>query len=405
MKSGFTLLELLIVIAVLGLLAGIVLIAINPVEQLARTRDSNKKSDITSLGKAIEAYAVLNSKYPNATSTWGRTLINSGELKNLPTNNDPTVCANGFNQNGYCYKKDNNENAIIYTSLVSTLDTSQCGLSEGVFYAYSTKEGKASIVCTIGLTSEPNPDGGNFVSVNPNRVKQFAASLESRLRASLVGKWSFEGNANDTSGSGNNGTLIGGASITASCQNLGFSQCLSLDGSTGYIDLPQNSQFDSIGAGSFTMAAWVNLQEPMQAHNRFLVLEKSCGGTRLVSLMFLNSQKFAFGLSHGDETGVTGSSGSITTGDTYNYGEWHFVVGTRDSSGNIKLYINGVVKGQAISTLDLGNSLACNRIGKLGDEYTKGLIDEVAIYNQPLISSQIQHLYASGLIRHILASR
>jgi len=50
---GFTLLKLLIVIAVLGLLAGIVLIAINPVEQLARTIDSNKKSDITSLAKAI----------------------------------------------------------------------------------------------------------------------------------------------------------------------------------------------------------------------------------------------------------------------------------------------------------------------------------------------------------------
>lgn len=57
--KGFTLVELLIVIAIIGILAGAVLLVINPAEILARGRDSQRVSDLDTVAKAINL-AVAN---------------------------------------------------------------------------------------------------------------------------------------------------------------------------------------------------------------------------------------------------------------------------------------------------------------------------------------------------------
>lgn len=69
---GFTIVELLIVIVVIGVLASIVIVAYNGVQD--RARDARRKSDITSVQKKIELYAVTNETYPvttnNPKSNW-----------------------------------------------------------------------------------------------------------------------------------------------------------------------------------------------------------------------------------------------------------------------------------------------------------------------------------------------
>ena len=47
--SGFTLLEILLVVAAIAILAGIVIIAINPTKQLGDTRNAQRRSDVYSL--------------------------------------------------------------------------------------------------------------------------------------------------------------------------------------------------------------------------------------------------------------------------------------------------------------------------------------------------------------------
>lgn len=59
-KRGFTLLELVIVIAILGVLAGIVLIAINPSRQLADGRNTQRRSDVQAILNATYQYTVDN---------------------------------------------------------------------------------------------------------------------------------------------------------------------------------------------------------------------------------------------------------------------------------------------------------------------------------------------------------
>ncbi|MBU0727773.1 prepilin-type N-terminal cleavage/methylation domain-containing protein [Patescibacteria group bacterium] len=55
-KKGFTLIELLIVIGIIAILAGIVLVAVNPAQQFGKANDSERKSEIGTLLSAVYQY-------------------------------------------------------------------------------------------------------------------------------------------------------------------------------------------------------------------------------------------------------------------------------------------------------------------------------------------------------------
>ena len=52
-KSGFTLVELLVVIAIIAILAAVVVLIINPLELTKRGRDANRLTDLSNLQNAI----------------------------------------------------------------------------------------------------------------------------------------------------------------------------------------------------------------------------------------------------------------------------------------------------------------------------------------------------------------
>lgn len=63
-QLAFTMIELLIVIAILGILAVAVLAAINPVEQINRGRDTGSRSDAEQLLSAIDRFYAYKGYYP-----------------------------------------------------------------------------------------------------------------------------------------------------------------------------------------------------------------------------------------------------------------------------------------------------------------------------------------------------
>jgi len=70
-QTGFTIVELLIVIVVIGILAAITIVAYNGIQQ--RARDAQRQSDISTIKKALEVYYAANDRYPPGS---GSTSIN-----------------------------------------------------------------------------------------------------------------------------------------------------------------------------------------------------------------------------------------------------------------------------------------------------------------------------------------
>ena len=74
-RSGFTLLEILLVVAAIGILAGIVILALNPNKQLGDTRNAQRRADVNTILNGVYQY----------------TIDNSGTLPTIPTGTCPTT--------------------------------------------------------------------------------------------------------------------------------------------------------------------------------------------------------------------------------------------------------------------------------------------------------------------------
>lgn len=75
LKSGFTLIEVLVVIALIGLLAAITIIAINPARNFQDARNTQRRSDVTQILNAITQF----------TSEQGNSLAAFGSIPSCPT--------------------------------------------------------------------------------------------------------------------------------------------------------------------------------------------------------------------------------------------------------------------------------------------------------------------------------
>ena len=93
--KGFTMIELLIVIAVLGILAIAVLSAINPIEQINRGRDTGSRSDSEQLLSAIERYDAAQTLWPWQDSTGDSASLAWGKVTpSYPTGTNCTMVQN-----------------------------------------------------------------------------------------------------------------------------------------------------------------------------------------------------------------------------------------------------------------------------------------------------------------------
>lgn len=80
-EEGFTLVELMVVIVIIGLLATVVVINVMPAQDTARIRKA--EADIATLEQGIEMYRLNRMSYPSG-SDGLQALVSEGFIKRLP---------------------------------------------------------------------------------------------------------------------------------------------------------------------------------------------------------------------------------------------------------------------------------------------------------------------------------
>lgn len=143
LNRGFTIVELLIVVVIIGILAAIVIVAYNGVTQLAK--ESSIKSDLSNAKKKLELYKADNGSYPA-----NITQLGNADIKASKETYD--VSQNNFY---YCYNKVTGDFALGGRTTPTTggFIISSSGAVQKVPTVDGTK------VCqAIGLTGWDDPD-------------------------------------------------------------------------------------------------------------------------------------------------------------------------------------------------------------------------------------------------------
>ena len=127
--SGFTLIELIIVIAILGVLATTLLMAVNPTDQYAKAIDAKRKSELSSIQKALESYYQDNNgMYPLSDSEYriqdaNLGVINWGSSWGSYASVLPKEPATGKK---YAYYSPDGRSYYLYASLDRKTDLDMC---------------------------------------------------------------------------------------------------------------------------------------------------------------------------------------------------------------------------------------------------------------------------------------
>ncbi|MBP7708471.1 hypothetical protein KA107_02205, partial [Candidatus Pacearchaeota archaeon] len=200
------------------------------------------------------------------------------------------------------------------------------------------------------------------------------------LTEGLVGYWPLNGNASDYSGNGNDGTENGGV-IYASGK---VGQAGSFDGNDDSISLGNNALFNPITGENFTLSAWIY---PLSSSSTVILSH----GDNSYNFYLESGTHIQFAKAMVDNTRQNSSTTPVALS------QWHQVIITNTVGGNVSFYIDGAFVSSADFLYDYSYNNALS-IGSTITEgmYFEGLIDEVAIWNRSLNSTEISTLYNSG---------
>jgi hypothetical protein len=217
-----------------------------------------------------------------------------------------------------------------------------------------------------------------------------AGAASAALIDDLVAYYPFNGNANDESGSGNNGAVHG--AVLSEDRYGKPDKAYSFNGTDSYIEINNSSSLE-MGYSDYSIAAWI---KTAATSNNGRIFSKGSSGCLTGYMMRMGG----------------GNSAYIHFENAYNYGcytffwgsipvnddNWHCVVGVTDRKQGSKIYVDGKLDTERAvntSSYDLTNgrnpTIGKNDVGNYV-EFFKGEIDEVRVYRRTLSETEVQEL-------------
>ena len=255
--------------------------------------------------------------------------------------------------------------------------------------------GDLSSVTSLGLGVDGTSAAGMILFDDIRLYAQPGEMItpEAPSSAGLLAQYTFEGNANDSSGNGLHGTLA--SSQIASPGTGGQGSAVQLTPGT-YVDLGNPSALD-FGTGDWTITAWFKTGITGTGDaNKGTILGKggdSSGGHRFALIMSETNEGSVSLVCDDNATKEQAHSQTLT-----NDGQWHCVTGQREGT-EIRIFIDGQLEATADVAADYnlsGTSQHNAYIGAITDNSSgtrykllEGSVDDVTIYDRALSAGEI----------------
>lgn len=217
---------------------------------------------------------------------------------------------------------------------------------------------------------------------------------------SLKGWWPFSGNAVDSSGNGNDGTVYG---CTLAADRFGnANSAYNFDGISNYIYIPANPSFvHSLElTKDVSIAAWVKSTVYNPSSGQAQIFWR--GDTSPAHdpyMLYLISGNLDFRRDIDPGGTITNEIGFSTS--IIDVSLWHHVAGTYNfTSGVMKIYYDGNLQNEATLPGNISYALSTywNDIGAVDNgtwQFFTGLIDDVGAWDRELDQCEISKLYLS----------
>jgi uncharacterized protein (TIGR02145 family) len=210
------------------------------------------------------------------------------------------------------------------------------------------------------------------------------------LNDGLVAYYPFNGNANDESGNGNNGTVNGASLTTDRFGNSG--KAYSFDGVSSVINIPSTQPLNI--SNNISICAWIYRADASSVDGEGIFGPSNFLPTTPGYYFRIIDRKVDLGISYPYTEGLSNQ--------TIDGGHWFYLVGTYDNN-SIKIYINGVLDNITIigpDNLDASTtSTGYLTIGKEAYDGAptfyhqfNGYLDDIRIYNRALTQEEISYL-------------
>jgi len=329
--------------------------------------------------------------YPNKNKSYNNCLVNRVTNTFNPFQDTIKICGDsiildaGANFSSYSWNNGQTTRTIVVRQSMKI----KVVVTDANFNTY-TDSSFVSIIKSKIKNKDTTICQGTSITLFKEISPTFASSCEivnlpADLQNGLVGFYPFCGNANDISNTKNHGTIN---QTTFSTDRFGnYSSALSFNGISSYVQLKDTLPIKN----NFTISFWFKQLESTRAT---LVCDGSenIGGNDFLITFFDDKVNI-----RADKSGKSLNS-VITINNTTLINKWTHVV-WKMTEGISEVFINGIsignvsVEGTNLGFHDKNAYFGVRKVWSYFDEYFKGDLDDIAIYNRPLSILEIQKLY------------